>query len=177
MFALTNSVSNEECIFRALFCGVEIGVKWRTGANEVSITINLINAVDRWPVLILALIRRRIDRLFTIVGSIPISHDVIRGMRRVDERIVLAVIFANLNATCFFANLDHRIAETVELLFRSLSVGSIISVPATGHDMVGAWNPKSISRLAMSSTLIPALSLSARTSMMHSCATRPSVPL
>ena len=41
------------------------------------VTINLINAVDGWPVLILALIRRRIDRPFTIVGSIPISHDVI----------------------------------------------------------------------------------------------------
>ena len=42
--------------------------------------------------------------------------------------------------------------------FDSLSVGSIISVPATGKDMVGAWKPKSIRRLATSSTLIPLLS-------------------
>ena len=81
------------------------------------VTINLINAVDGWPVLILALIRRRIDRPFTIVGSIPISHDVIRGMRRVDERIVLAVVFTGFNTTRLFSNFDHRDAESVELLF------------------------------------------------------------
>ena len=59
----------------------------------------------------------------------------------------------------------------------SLSVGSIISVPATGQDMVGAWKPASISRLAMSSTVTPALSAKGRVSMMHSCATRPVGPL
>ncbi len=41
----------------------------------------------------------------------------------------------------------------------SLSVGSIIIVPATGQDIVGAWNPKSISRFATSSTAMPAVSL------------------
>ena len=127
-------VSSREALFR----GVEIGVKWRTGANEVPVTINPINAVHGWPVLIRALIRRRIDRPFTIVGSIPISHDVIRGMRRVDERIVLAVVFTGFNTTRLFSNFDHRVAESVELFFDSLSVGSIIIVPATGHDMVGA---------------------------------------
>ncbi|MNT89187.1 hypothetical protein D3C72_2298690 [compost metagenome] len=53
------------------------------------------------------------------------------------------------------------------------SVGSIISVPATGQLMVGAWKPQSIRRLATSSTVTPALSTSGRVSMMHSCATRP----
>ncbi|MNH30459.1 hypothetical protein D3C79_907540 [compost metagenome] len=59
----------------------------------------------------------------------------------------------------------------------SLSVGSIINVPATGNDMVGAWKPKSIRRLATSSTLMPLLSLSGRRSRMHSCATRPLLPV
>ncbi|MNP61887.1 hypothetical protein D3C76_1571150 [compost metagenome] len=59
----------------------------------------------------------------------------------------------------------------------SLSVGSIISVPATGNDMVGAWKPKSIRRLATSSTLMPLLSFSGRRSRMHSCATRPLLPV
>ncbi|MNR14802.1 hypothetical protein D3C85_1312970 [compost metagenome] len=58
----------------------------------------------------------------------------------------------------------------------SLSVGSIIRVPATGKDMVGAWKPKSIRRLATSSTLMPELSLSGRISRMHSWATRPLLP-
>ena len=55
----------------------------------------------------------------------------------------------------------------------SLSVGSIISVPATGQLIVGAWKPQSISRLATSSTVTPASSLSGRVSTMHSWATRP----
>ncbi|MNW20369.1 hypothetical protein D3C71_2207440 [compost metagenome] len=50
----------------------------------------------------------------------------------------------------------------------SLSVGSTISVPATGKDMVGAWKPKSINRLATSSTLMPLVSFSGRRSRMHS---------
>ncbi len=57
------------------------------------------------------------------------------------------------------------------------SVGSIISVPATGQLMVGAWKPQSISRLAMSSTVTPADFWNGRVSTMHSCATRPSGPL
>ena len=55
----------------------------------------------------------------------------------------------------------------------SLSVGSIIKVPATGKLIVGAWNPKSIKRLAMSSTLTPVRFVISRRSIMHSCAIRP----
>ena len=51
-----------------------------------------------------------------------------------------------------------------------------IVVPATGQLMVGGWKPQSISRLAMSSTVTPALLAKGRTSMMHSCATRPFAP-
>jgi len=36
----------------------------------------------------------------------------------------------------------------------SLSVGSIIRVPAMGNDIVGAWNPKSINLLAISISLM-----------------------
>jgi hypothetical protein len=36
---------------------------------------------------------------------------------------------------------DHRVAEAVELGRGSLSVGSTISVPATGKLSVGAWKP------------------------------------
>ncbi len=57
------------------------------------------------------------------------------------------------------------------------SVGSTISVPATGKLRVGAWKPKSIRRLATSSAETPVLSLSGRRSRMHSCATSPLRPV
>ena len=59
----------------------------------------------------------------------------------------------------------------------SLSVGSTISVPATGKLIVGAWNPKSISRLAMSSLVTPVALVSGRMSRMHSWATSPPAPV
>jgi len=59
----------------------------------------------------------------------------------------------------------------------SLSVGSTISVPATGKLIVGAWKPKSISRLAMSSLVTPVALVNGRMSRMHSWATRPSAPV
>ena len=59
----------------------------------------------------------------------------------------------------------------------SLSVGSTISVPATGKDIVGAWMPKSISRLATSSAVIPVFAAVGRRSRMHSWATSPPRPV
>ena len=51
------------------------------------------------------------------------------------------------------------------------SVGSIIRAPATGQLIVGAWKPKSINLLAMSTASTPADFLKSRTSMMNSWAT------
>jgi len=44
-----------------------------------------------------------------------------------------------------------------DITLLSLSVGSIISVPGTGHDIVGALDPLSIRRLATSSGSMPAV--------------------
>ena len=60
--------------------------------------------------------------------------------------------------------------------FDSLSVGSTISVPVTGKLTVGAWNPKSMRRLATSSTVTPVALVSGRRSRMHSWPTNPLVP-
>ena len=73
-------------------------------------------------------------------------------------------------------NLDRDSQETVDEGNRNLSssslfsdsVGSIIKAPATGQLIVGAWNPKSISRLAMSTASTPQDFLKSRTSMMNS---------
>jgi hypothetical protein len=57
------------------------------------------------------------------------------------------------------------------------SVGSIISVPATGNDIVGAWKPRSINRFATSSLVMPVSACSGRRSMITSCATKPPAPV
>ena len=64
-----------------------------------------------------------------------------RGVRRVLERIVGAV-----HAPFSTARISPRMAiiasqKRSSSAFDSLSVGSIISVPATGKHMVGAWKP------------------------------------
>lgn len=81
------------------------------------------------------------------------------------------ISFSILNLSNFFPNGDESITEPIELRLHkivntevrereeeyrmllgrkifgesytllSLSVGSIMSVPGTGHDIVGAWNP------------------------------------
>jgi hypothetical protein len=83
---------------------------------------------------------------------------------------------------CSIARISARIASMASQnrsssAFDSLSVGSIMSVPATGQLIVGAWKPKSISRLAMSSTSTAALTLKCRQSSTNSCATRPCRPV
>ena len=50
-------------------------------------------------------------------------------------------------------------------------------VPGTGKETVGAWKPKSIRRFAMSLTSMPQVLLKPRVSRMHSCATKPFLPL
>ena len=52
-----------------------------------------------------------------------------------------------------------------------------VQLSATGKDIVGAWIPKSISRLATSSALIPVFAAVGRRSRMHSWATSPPRPV
>ena len=100
-----------------------------------------------------------------------------RGVRRVLERVVVPRPAPALDRGDLGADRDHRVEEAVELALDSLSVGSIISVPATGNDIVGAWMPKSIRRFATSSAVTPVASFSGRRSTMHSCATPPFAPV
>ena len=55
------------------------------------------------------------------------------------ERAVLGGDAALFDVGDLAADGDHGVAEAVELDRDSLSVGSIMSVPGTGQDMVGAW--------------------------------------
>ena len=104
--------------------------------------------------------------------------------RRADRSAVCGACRSGLSSIGDRAGGDSRrspariasiaVAEPVELvLSSSLSVGSTIKVPATGKLIVGAWKPKSISRLATSSTVTPVAFVIGRRSRMHSWATRP----
>jgi len=60
--------------------------------------------------------------------------------------------------------------------FGSLSVGSIISVPATGNETVGDGSRSRSAAWRCLRPSTPAEALNGRVSMMHSCATRPCCP-
>ncbi len=65
----------------------------------------------------------------------------LRRVRRVDERVVvrrpLPAATASASALiAIIASMKRSISAR-----SSLSVGSTISVPATGNDIVGAWKP------------------------------------
>jgi hypothetical protein len=53
----------------------------------------------------------------------------------------LPVRLPGFNCACFAGDRYHGVAEAINSAFDSLSVGSTIIVPGTGHDIVGAWNP------------------------------------
>ena len=62
-------------------------------------------------------------------------------MRRAAQRVVVHRPLAGADPVDLAADGDHGLAERVDLGEASLSVGSTISVPATGKLMVGAWKP------------------------------------
>ncbi len=62
-------------------------------------------------------------------------------MRSVDQWIVLFRPFAAPDYQHFLFDLFQGGDEAVEFGFALLSVGAIISVPATGKETVGAWKP------------------------------------
>ena len=71
-----------------------------------------------------------------------------------------------------------KVSQNLSSSFKlSLSVGSIIMVPGTGQDIVGAWKPKSINLLEISSSVIPVSFLIFLISIIHSWATLPLIPL
>ena len=71
----------------------------------------------------------------------PFAGYIRRGVRSIYQRIILFRPFAALDFQHFLFDLFQGGDEAVEFGFASLSVGSIISVPATGKETVGAWKP------------------------------------
>src|SRR6185295_12796856 len=118
-------------IFR-LFRSLHINVNGGTGTHKVPVAIDVVNAVHWGPILIDPECAGRETRGFSRIGPVPIADQVLHGVRRVLERIILSIHTAFFDRPCL---------------------------------------------LATSSTVTPARSLSGRVSMMHSCATRPLLPV
>ena len=76
------------------------------------------------------------------VGAGPVGQQQVGGVRGVLERVVAARSLR----PCSIARISARMAiiasqKRSSSAWLSLSVGSIIMVPGTGQDMVGAWKP------------------------------------
>lgn len=71
---------------------------------------------------------------FSLIGSEEAANGTLRGLMR--ESILPSSMSA---ISC---RIPSRASQNRSIsALSSDSVGSIIKVPATGHDMVGAWNP------------------------------------
>jgi hypothetical protein len=62
-------------------------------------------------------------------------------VRRILQDVVFSIRRARLYLSYLLADRDHRIAESVELGFDSLSVGSTINVPPRGTRRSGHEKP------------------------------------
>ena len=113
--------------------------RW-TGTKQVAISECLVDASDRRPELVITHPGCRKCCLLARIGPGPFRlGDDLRRVRRLFQDIPRSGLAAVDDLLNFTANRNQRVAESVRAqTFDSLSVGSIIKVPATGNDTVGA---------------------------------------
>lgn len=122
----------------SLLSGLVISVQRWARANKVAVPVDVVDAIDRWPIFIDAEGAWRKAGRFARIRPVPFPDQVLDGMRRILQRIVLRVDAALLDRACLFPDREHGVAETIEFRLGLGLVGSIISVPATGQLIVGA---------------------------------------
>ena len=89
------------------------------GADRVAVAEDVVHAADVRPEFVVMQIFRRERRRFARVGTIPIvAGNLVGGVRGVLEQIVLRVGCAGFHGGHFGVDGNHRVAETVELVFR-----------------------------------------------------------
>ena len=136
---------------------VRVGLDRRARAHHVAVTVRVVDPADRRPVLVGA---QRRDREGGDVARV--RRGPTRRPRR--RRPVCGACRSGLSSTVHSPASTRAISPRMAIIasqnrsssrFDSDSVGSTISVPATGNDIVGAWKPKSMRRLATSSAVTP----------------------
>ena len=113
--------------------------KWRAGADQIPVAVDVVHPAHGRPEFMDSGPRGWECRLLARVGPVPLITDHhARRMRGVLERVTVPVKLTGFDGFDFTVNRNQRVTIPV---FDSLSVGSSINVPATGQDIVGAWNP------------------------------------
>lgn len=112
----------------------------RAGAGQAAVAVDVVDVIHRrqylpppgWPA----------DRRPVMaVGVVPSAEQFGGGVRRVLQRVVFLSSSSRSTAISRGCGSSRRRNDPVRP--RLAFAGSIISVPATGKDMVGAWKPKS----------------------------------
>ena len=113
----------------------------RTGTEQISVAINIVDPAYSRPEFVFARPRRGKSRLFARVRMVPLFGS---NLPRSVRRVLQAYCFRDpsfRSATALHLRVDRRSSRRKNgraRCFGSLSVGSIIMVPATGQETVGA---------------------------------------
>src|SRR5689334_6746928 len=106
-------------ISRALLRFPGVRLHGRTAADEVAVTINVVDPPDGRPELPAAEPRRRVGGLLARVGKVPcVAHDHGRGMGGVLENVVVAWNAPAFDLLGLVPDGDERVAVAVQLLLR-----------------------------------------------------------
>src|SRR5438094_4704482 len=90
----------------------------RAGTEEVAIAVNVVDASDRRPEFVFARPGRRENCLFARIGAVPfVGRDLSRGVRRVFEQVILAILLSFGDRFHLCVDGDHCLAETIDYLF------------------------------------------------------------
>jgi hypothetical protein len=113
----------------------------RAGAHEVSVAVDIVDPSHRGPVFRAFGLAVRNGGQLSGVAQAGLGEDVLECM---------GCVFNGLLLGSHSPERTFRYSLWIKIIARqnrssswsdSLSVGSIMSVPPTGKDIVGAWNP------------------------------------
>ena len=100
-----------------------------TCRQQLTVAQCIIDTCHVNPEFVVSYTLKRISRLSSTIRMSPsIPHNLVLRMRSIHQYVVFFVGLSSLNLCNFFTD-----------MYLSLSVGSIISVPCTGKERVGAW--------------------------------------
>src|SRR5215813_2536890 len=94
-----------------LFGCLHVHVRGGTSTYKIPVAVDVVDAVHRGPVLVDPESAGRETRSFARIWPVPFGDQVLDGMRRVLERIILSVHAAFFDRPCLFADGQHRIAK------------------------------------------------------------------
>jgi len=86
----------------------------RARAEQIPVSMNIIDPANSWPEFVFARPRRRERRLFACVRPLPIvGSDLARSVRRVFQHVVCAIHVAISDLLYLRVNRDHSVAKAV----------------------------------------------------------------